>query len=252
MNACIVIPVLNEEEQLVGSVGRVHEALKRCWGHDFSLVIADNGSTDATPHIAAELARQYLEVEVLRLDKRGRGGALRAAWLRSTAEVLAYMDVDLSTDLVHLPELLNAVASDHCDIVIGSRLLNNSQVERCFKREVLSRGYSGLLRAVLGLRVRDAQCGFKALSREAAQRLLPSIQNDNWFFDTELLAEAQWQGLRIHELPVHWVHDPDSRVKLLPTIAEDLGGLGRLWWRRMRMSKTLVSKSVPAGKSLLP
>ena len=138
MNACIVIPVLNEEEQLVSSVCRVHDALMRCWGPGFSLVIADNGSTDATPHIAAELAHQYSEVEVLRLDKRGRGGALRSAWLGSMAEVLAYMDVDLSTNLVHLSELLKAIASDRCDIVIGSRLLRKSQVERCFKREVLS------------------------------------------------------------------------------------------------------------------
>jgi glycosyltransferase involved in cell wall biosynthesis len=226
--------VLNEEEQLADSVSRLHDAMIRHCGGCFSLVIADNGSTDDTPKIAARLVLEYPQVELLRLDQRGRGGALRTAWLHSTADVLAYMDVDLSTDIAHLPELLGAVLSGKCDVAIGSRLLPESQIRRSFKREVLSRGYSGLLRTVLGLQVRDAQCGFKALSRDAARRLLPLVQNNHWFFDTELLAHAQWQGLRISELPVRWVHDPGSRVRLLPTIAEDLLGIGRLWLRRRR------------------
>lgn len=247
MNACIVIPVLNEELQLADSVGRVHKAMARVWGGSFSIVIADNGSTDSTARIASDLALKYHRVELLRLEQRGRGGALRKAWLSSTAEVLAYMDVDLSTDIAHLPELLGPIVSGDCDVAIGSRLLPHSRVERNLKREILSRGYSSLLRGILGLRIHDAQCGFKALSRRAAQLLLPQVQNEHWFFDTELLAHAQWAGLQVIELPVRWVHDPDSRVRILPTIAEDLRGLARLWLHRRRAGKAEHLRPIAAG-----
>jgi glycosyltransferase involved in cell wall biosynthesis len=248
MKACIVIPVLDEETQLGACIDRVHEMLVRFWGGSFSIVIADNGSTDATPTIAARLARKYPQVEVLRLDRKGRGGALRTAWLRSSAEVLAYMDVDLSTDLAHLPELLGAIVQGGCDVAIGSRHLPGSRVERNLKRETLSRVYNGLVRGVLGLRIRDAQCGFKALNRKAALRLLPEVRNDRWFFDTELLARAQWLGFQIREFPVRWVHDPDSRVKLVSTIAEDLRGLVRLRWDRMQFGRMTSVKPVSVKK----
>ena len=239
----VVIPVLNEQAQLEESVERCHAAISAIPIGRYKIIIADNGSADLTPVIATALTERFPNVRFLRSEKRGRGGALRNAWLRSEADVVAYMDVDLSTDLVHLPEIVRAVTSGECDLAIGSRLLPESRVLRGFKREFLSRSYSNLLRTVLDLQVRDAQCGFKALSIGAARQLLPLVQDDNWFFDTELLMHAQWQGLRSKEIPVKWVEDVDSRVKLFPTILGNLAGILRLWRRR----RLIVSATPSAG-----
>ncbi len=165
---------------------------------------------------------------MVHLDQAGRGRALKAVWLASEADVLSYLDVDLSTDLAHLPELIGGVAEGRADLALGSRLLPASRTTRGWKRELLSRGYNWLLHRTLGLRVTDAQCGFKAISRRAAQALLPQVQDPGFFFDTELLVLAQRQGWRIAELPVRWVDDPDSRVRLLRTIGQDLKGVWRL------------------------
>lgn len=191
--------------------------------------MADNGSGDRTLDEARTVAAE--EVVPLRIrhrDKPGRGAALREAWLGSDADVLSYLDIDLSTDLAHLPDLVGLVARGEADLAIGSRLSPASQTTRGWKRELLSRGYNGLLRGTLGLEVRDAQCGFKALSRAAARALLPQVRDDGFFFDTELLVLGQRQGWRIRELPVRWVDDPDSRVRILRTIWQDLRGVCRM------------------------
>ena len=167
-------------------------------------------------------------LRVVHLEQAGRGRALKAVWLASEADVLSYLDVDLSTDLAHLPELIGVVAEGRADLALGSRLLPASRTTRGWKRELLSRGYNWLLHRALGLRVTDAQCGFKAISRRAAQALLPPVQDSGFFFDTELLVLAQRQGWRIAELPVRWVDAPDSRVRLLRTIGQDLKGVWRL------------------------
>jgi putative flippase GtrA len=192
------------------------------------IVIADNASTDETPRIAAALAAELTGVEVLRLPLRGRGRALRAAWLGSDAEVVCYMDVDLSTDLRALLPLVAPLVSGHSDVAIGTRLHRGSQVVRGARRELISRSYNRLLRVTLGARFSDAQCGFKAMRTSAARRLLPAVRDDSWFFDTELLMLAQREGLRIHEVPVDWIDDPDSRVDVVRTALEDLRGIGRL------------------------
>lgn len=171
---------------------------------------------------------EAIALRVLHLDQAGRGRALQEAWLGSEADVLSYMDVDLSTDLQHLPELIEAIGGGRYDLAVGSRLLAASHTTRGWKRELISRTYNLLLRRVLGLKVRDAQCGFKALSRAAAQALLPGVRDPGFFFDTELLVRAQRQGYRIAELPVRWVDDADSRVRLVRTIGEDLKGVWRL------------------------
>ncbi len=171
-----------------------------------------------------------LQVKVLHWDEPGRGRALQGAWLTSTADVLTYMDIDLSTDLAHLPELVATVAEGRADMAIGSRLSPSARVTRGWKREALSRGYNRLLQSVLGLKVDDAQCGFKAISRAAARALLPRIRDTGFFFDTELLVLAQWEGWRIQELPVRWTDDADSRVHLPRTIWSDLQGVWRLLW----------------------
>ena len=192
------------------------------------ITIADNGSTDGTPAIASQLARELPEVRAVRMELPGRGRALRAIWSQSEAEVLAYMDVDLSTDLNALLPLVAPLLSGHSDVAIGTRLARGSRVIRGPKREVISRGYNLLLRTLMGARFSDAQCGFKAIRRDQARVLLPLTQDNGWFFDTELLVLAERAGLRIHEIPVDWIDDLDSRVDIVATALADLRGMARL------------------------
>jgi len=224
----IVIPVHNEERDLRASVLRLHAYLTQQFPFSARITIADNASTDSTPAVAAELAEELPEVRVLRLKEKGRGRALAAAWPTSDARVVSYMDVDLSTDLSALLPLVAPVISGHSQVSIGSRLVAGSRVRRGPKREVISRVYNILLRLVLRVRFKDAQCGFKALRADVARSLLPDVVNRNWFFDTELLVRAERAGLRIHELPVDWTDDPDSRVDIVATAIEDLRGVWRL------------------------
>jgi glycosyltransferase involved in cell wall biosynthesis len=224
----VVVPVFNEQLALARSIRRLHSFLSSEFPFDWRIVIADNASTDATRVIAGRLARQLPGVSVLRLDRRGRGRALREAWSGSEADVVAYMDVDLSTDLRGLLPLVAPLVSGHSDLAIGTRLARGARVIRGPKRELISRGYNLILRTVLGARFSDAQCGFKAARRDQLLKLLTEVRDDSWFFDTELLVLAQRRGLRIHEVPVDWVDDPDSRVAILPTAVEDLKGVARL------------------------
>jgi glycosyltransferase involved in cell wall biosynthesis len=224
----IVVPVHNEQTALERSIRSLHAFLTAEMPFVWRVVIADNASTDATLAIARSLARELDAVAVLRLEAKGRGRALRAAWSASDADVVAYMDVDLSTDLRALLPLVSGLISGHSDVAIGTRLAAGARVERGFRRELISRAYNRLLRVVLRARFSDAQCGFKALRADVAHRLLPLIRDDGWFFDTELLVVAQRLRLRIHEVPVDWVDDPDSRVDIVRTAAGDLRGIGRM------------------------
>jgi putative flippase GtrA len=224
----VVIPVYNEEAALAASVRRLRDYLVAELPFAWRITIADNGSTDATPRIAAELARSLSGVAVCSCSAQGRGRALRAAWLRSDADVVCYMDVDLSTDLRALLPLVAPLVSGHSDAAIGTRLAPGARVVRGPKRELISRAYNRLLHATLAARFSDAQCGFKAMRADAARRLLPRVRDDEWFFDTELLMLAQRLGLRIHEVPVDWVDDPDSRVDVLRTALGDVRGIARL------------------------
>ena len=208
----IVIPVYNEERDLPGSVRRLHHFLATEVPYAARITVADNASTDGTLAAARQLARELPDVDVIHLDAKGRGGALHEAWMSSTATVVAYMDVDLSTDLTALMPLVAPLISGHSDVAIGSRLSASSRVVRGPKREFVSRSYNLILRGVLGARFSDAQCGFKALRADVAQQLLPLVADTGWFFDTELLVIAERAGLRIHEVPVDWIDDPDSRV----------------------------------------
>jgi glycosyltransferase involved in cell wall biosynthesis len=224
----VVVPVFNEQAALERSVRRLHRFLTAELPFSWRIVIADNASTDATPAIARTLAAELPGVEVLSLARKGRGLALREAWSRSDARVLCYMDVDLSTDLRGLLPLVAPLLSGHSDLAIGTRLARSARVVRGPKRELISRSYNRLLRTVLRARFSDAQCGFKAVTASAARRLLGDVRDDGWFFDTELLVLAQRRGLRIHEVPVDWVDDPDSRVDIVRTAIEDLRGVARL------------------------
>jgi putative flippase GtrA len=222
------VPVYNEQRALPASIRRLHAFLSNGFQFSWRIVIADNASTDGTLAIARELADELDGVDVRHVAAKGRGRALRAAWSASTARAVAYMDVDLSTDLRALLPLVAPLISGHSDVAIGTRLAYWSRVVRGSKREFISRSYNRILRLLLRAHFSDAQCGFKAIRRDAAQRLLPSILDNGWFFDTELLVLAQRAGLRIHEVPVDWVDDPDSRVDIVGTALGDLRGVARL------------------------
>ena len=232
----VVVPVYNEQATLEHSVRALHEALGELFDEPWQITIADNASTDATSVIADKLALELPGVRAIHLVEKGRGRALKRAWLDSEADVVAYLDEDLSTDLRALPPLIAPLLSGHSDVAIGTRLSSSSRVVRGPKREFISRGYNFLLRRYLGVSFSDAQCGFKAMRHDVAEQLLPHVHDTGWFFDTELLVIAERAGLRIHEVPVDWVDDAQSSVDIAGTALEDLKGMVR------------VGRSIAAGR----
>ena len=228
-NIDVVIPVYNEERALPGSVARTLAFLDAHPEHTWRIVIADNASVDRTREVAQGLEAQYAgRVIYQHIPVKGRGIALRTVWLTSDADVSMYMDVDLSTDLEHIPALVDPIAAGEVDLSYGSRLAKGSRTNRGYKRQFISRSYVFILNTVARLRVTDAQCGFKAISREAARALVPLVRDNAWFFDSELLLVAQENGYRLREVPVHWEEDTDTRVKIVGTAIEDLKGIWRL------------------------
>ena len=226
----VVIPVYNEEHVLARSINTLRQFLEENLAQEWQIVIADNASTDKTWQVAQAMSQEYPDVAAMHLDEKGRGRALRKAWLESTADIVSYMDVDLSTGLDAFPRLIQAIEEGY-DIAIGSRLLKGSSVKRSFKRELTSRSYNFIIKAMFRTKFSDAQCGFKALSSKAAQVLVPLIQDQEWFFDTELLILAAKKGYQIREIQVVWIEDPDTRVAVAKTALDDLKGLLRLRFR---------------------
>jgi len=250
----IVVPVRDEERDLAPSIRRLVSYLAGRFPFRAVVTIADNGSTDGTWAAAQALAAELHGVGAVRLERPGRGNALRSVWSASRADVLAYMDVDLSTDLNALLPLVAPLLSGHSDLAIGTRLARGARVVRGPRREAISRCYNVLLHATLGAGFSDAQCGFKAVRSDVARALLPLVEDNGWFFDTELLVLAEHNGLRIHEVEVDWVDDPDSRVDIAATARDDLKGVWRM--RRHlahgggRLSETVaaaVLRERPAG-----
>jgi glycosyltransferase involved in cell wall biosynthesis len=255
----LVVPVYNEEADLERSVRRLHAYLEHEFPFSFRITIADNASRDRTWEIARRLRDELAHVAAVHLDRKGRGRALRAVWTWSDADVVAYMDVDLSTDLDALLPLVAPLLSGHSEVAIGSRLARSARVARGPKRELISRTYNRILHVVLRVRFSDAQCGFKAIRSDCARELLPLVEDQAWFFDTELLVLAERAGLRIHEVPVDWVDDPDSRVDILSTALADLRGvwrllhglvLGRIPVARLRRSRSDVAPTLRAVPAL--
>ncbi|KPG87402.1 bifunctional glycosyltransferase family 2/GtrA family protein [Frigoribacterium sp. RIT-PI-h] len=224
----IVVPVFDEVATLEASITSLHDHLKRHVTETWRITVADNASTDGTSALADDLARRLTGVTAVHLAEKGRGRALKQVWAASPADVLVYLDEDLSTDLSALGPLVAPLLSGHSDLAIGTRLSRSSRVVRGGKREFVSRSYNFLLRRTMGVGFSDAQCGFKAIRREAAARLLPLVEDTGWFFDTELLILAERSGLRIHEVPVVWIDDPDSSVDIVSTAAADLRGMLRV------------------------
>lgn len=224
----IVIPVLNEEERLPRGIVILHNFLQQeMLENPWRIVIADNGSTDRTRSVSEMLVQRYPGIGYMYIPQRGRGRALRAAWMESMADIVSYMDVDISTSLTHFPRLVRAIERGY-DVAIGSRHVKGARVQRSLRREVLSRGYNLMIRGMFLTPFKDAQCGYKVLSRRAARSLVPMVKDNHWFFDTELLIIASKWNYRIREVPVEWVEDANSRVNVVKTVWEDVKGLLRL------------------------
>jgi len=229
----LVIPVLNEAHVLARSVGTVRDFLARQpW--DSRVVVVDNGSTDGTDRVARELVAAHDNVRFLQLPQRGRGRALRHAWTQSDADIVAYTDVDLSTELEALTRLVEGVWGGGFDLGTGSRLLPDSRTTRSAKREFISRCYNLFVKLILWTSFSDAQCGFKVASRRVVSEIVPLVEDQAWFFDTELLVLSEKQGYRIMDLPVRWIEDNDSRVKIVSTAWEDIKGVFRIRWKLWR------------------
>lgn len=224
----VTIPVFNEEKILPSSIATLHTFLTKHCRFEWEIVIANNASTDTTLEVAKRLGRELTGVRIVHLNQKGRGRALKKVWSESGADILSYMDVDLSSNLYAFPPLIEALISGGFDIGIGSRLLKASTTRRSFKREVISRTYNLLVKSFFFTKFSDAQCGFKAITKGAAGKLLPLIEDTGWFFDTELLVIAEKSGYRIFDLPVSWVEDLDSRVKIVSTAMDDIRGLIRV------------------------
>ncbi|UQX87835.1 glycosyltransferase [Jatrophihabitans telluris] len=237
----VVIPVFNEVHTIAASVSRLHSYLQTMLPASFRITIADNASTDGTWTMVRYLNRDLEHVAGVRLTERGRGHALHRVWGVSQARVLSYMDVELSTDLGAVLPLLAPLLSGHSDLAIGSRLARGARVVRGRKRELISRVYNRVVRASLRAGFSDAQCGFKAITADAAHLLLPHVRDTSHFFDTELLLIAERAGLRIYEVPVDWIENPDSHADLVDTAVTDLRGL----WR---MRGTLRSGAIPLAE----
>ncbi|MDB5080280.1 MAG: hypothetical protein JWP00_2204 [Chloroflexi bacterium] len=241
----IVIPVYNEQEVLEKSVNTLRNFLKSNFAYTWRITIADNASKDRTWEIAQKLQAAYPEVKALHLDQKGRGRALRQAWLESEAEIVSYMDVDLSTGLESFWPMIESILSGENELAIGSRLASGAVVTRQWKRELTSRGYNMLIKLFFFHTFSDAQCGFKACRVSTARQLLPMVENNEWFFDTELLLLAEHNNLPIFEVPVRWVEDLDSRVNIIKTALEDVKGLWRVrkeFWR----GKGRIAGPIPA------
>ena len=225
----VVIPVYNEERDLERSVNKLRQFLLDHVNYDWRIVVADNASRDRTLEIAQQLSKQHPgQVAYVHLDQKGRGRALRRAWTEGDADIVSYMDVDLSTDLSAFPPLIDSLINSEYDVAIGSRLKKGSQVTRGLKREFISRTYNLIIKLMFWHHFSDAQCGFKAVTRRAVRDIVPLIQDQAWFFDSELLLLAERMGYKVYEVPVKWADDPDSRVKIASTAWEDIKGLFRV------------------------
>lgn len=226
MKVCVTLPVYNEEEQLASSVEKVLKVCRENY-KDFEILIADNASTDRTLDIAKELSKKYEEVKYIHLPQKGRGRALKAAWQSTDADIMCYMDIDLSTDLKHLKELTRAIEEGY-DVAFGSRHRKESELKRCLKREILSRGYVFLVKLFLKTKYSDYQCGFKAVNKKIVRELLPKIKDNEWFFDTELIVKADKYGYRLKEIPVKWIEDKGSTVNIKKTVINYIKNIFRL------------------------
>jgi glycosyltransferase involved in cell wall biosynthesis len=233
----VIIPVYNEEKALAKSVRTLHGFLSKNFSdYDWKIIIADNASKDSTLDVAKDLSAKMKKVGYIHLDQKGRGRALRKAWTESNADIVSYMDVDLSTDINAFPKMIEGMLAKGYNVATGTRLTKKSRTKRRFYREFLSRGYNYIVRTILWIKYSDAQCGFKAATRKAVRDIVPLIQDNEWFFDTELMTLAEKYDYGIYEIPVTWIEDTDSRVRIAKTVYQYLRDVTRLrfqlWFRK--------------------
>ncbi len=229
MKLLVTIPVYNEERALPVSIPALHAFLTaRMQAYDWTIEIADNASIDRTQDVGRELVGAHTRVQYRRLEQKGRGRALKQSWLGSDADICSYMDVDLSTNLESFPPMIDALAHKGYDIGTGSRLMRGANTTRSFKRELISRSYNLMIKVMFNTRFSDAQCGFKAVSRNVIATLMPHIEDNVWFWDSELLIIGEKCGYRIFDVPVKWIEDLDTRVKIVKTATDDIKGLLRV------------------------
>lgn len=232
----VTIPVLNEEETLDRQVRILHGFLEQNFPthSQWRIVIADNGSTDNTRHIAAALCDEFPEIQLVKVPEKGVGLALKTSWSQSQADIVGYMDLDLATDLKHFIQAYNALATEGFDLVYGTRLHKKSRVVgRTLKREITSRVFNFMLKTYLGTRFSDGMCGFKWLLRKHVAPLMEGgAVSNGWFFSTELLTVAEWKGLKMCELPVHWTDDTTGSKVDIPRLAKQY--LKAMWVLKTR------------------
>ncbi len=219
----VTIPVLNEEASIDRQVRILHRFLSEHFPESgqWRIVIADNGSTDNTRHIAAALGDEFPEIQLVQVPERGVGLALKTSWTQSTADIVGYMDLDLATDLHHFTQAYHALTTEGFDVVYGTRLHARSKViGRTIKREITSRVFNAILKVYLGVHFSDGMCGFKWLRREFVAPLMAGgAMSNGWFFSTELLTVAEWHKLKICELPVQWTDDTTESKVDIPKLA---------------------------------
>lgn len=229
MKLNVTIPVYNEERALPVSIPTLHQFLtERLNEYDWEIVIADNASIDQTPKVSNELTIKFDRVKYLRLEQKGRGRALKKSWTTSDADICSYMDVDLSTNLESFPPMIDALANKGFDIGTGSRLMKGANTKRSVKREIISRTYNIMVKTMFFTKFSDAQCGFKAVTRDVINKLFPLIEDNVWFLDSELLIIGEKCGYKIFDVPVKWIEDLDTRVKIFKTATDDIKGLIRV------------------------
>ncbi|MDT3436159.1 flippase-like domain-containing protein [Haloarcula sp. 1CSR25-25] len=249
----VVLPAYNEADTIERTVSTTLETLASFLPEDtYEVIVAEDGCSDRTPEIATRLANEDSRIRHVHSDDRlGRGGALEYAFERANGETLVYFDTDLATDMSHLEELVNAVRVDGYDVATGSRWLPENRADRPAKRGVPSFGYNTLVRTLLRSDLRDHQCGFKAFDRGALETLLPLVQDEHWFWDTELLVKAQRNGYRVTEFPVDWTPRGDSKVD----IVRDVFGMGsqilRTFWELSVSPRITREVSLGAGTMLV-
>ncbi len=227
----VVFPAYNEVDYLDSAVEKTTQTLRE-FTSSFELIIAEDGSTDGTAERSEELAQKYPFVKHIHGEQRlGRGTALNNAFRQSSGEVLVYMDLDIATDLKHLKPLVEAITLEGCDFATGSRLLPESKVERTLRRSISSKTYNFLVRAMLGSKLRDHQCGFKAFKREPTLKLLDEVGARHWFWDTEIFVRAARKGYKIKEIPVEWKSGRKTKVNLFKDSFNMGSQVVKLWWR---------------------
>ncbi len=229
----ITLPVFNEEKIIEKNVEIIRNFLIETFHDNTQIIIADNGSTDLTPEKSKKLSEKYSDIRYVYIYEKGRGRALRNALSKSNADVLSYMDIDISTNLEAFPKLIKAI-EDGYDIAIGSRFVKGSHVSRSIKRELLSRGYNILLKLFFDISFNDSQCGFKAVNRRIVEEIIPKVKDNAWFFDTELLIKAEKKGFKIKEIPVYWTENKDSKVNIIKTIVDYMRSIFRLYIEQLR------------------